>query len=173
MIITYCRGWKAVCSAIESRAQRSLKPRETQTSFQQFHGPAFSEWHRHGRLCMHFHFSSTLPICYSCFFPNFWYVFDVWLLKVSFIGCASNWLMGVDSGSVTKLWGLNDNLRNLVNFHSFSNWLFKTVWICIILVHFIGFYRAKRSVVRYCHDKLSVCLWSHALEFLENNFTAD
>jgi len=36
-----------------------------------------------------------------------------------------------------------------------------------------GFYRAKRSVARYCHDKLSVrpsvCnvggLWSHALEF--------
>ena len=22
----------------------------------------------------------------------------------------------------------------------------------------VGFYRAKRSVARYCHDKLSVCL---------------
>jgi len=43
------------------------------------------------------------------------------------------------------------------------------------------FYRAKRSGARYCRDKLSVCpsvcdvsgLWSHALEFFENNFTAN
>jgi len=45
----------------------------------------------------------------------------------------------------------------------------------------VSFYRAKRSIVRYCHDKLSVCpsvcnfggLCSHALEFLETNFMAD
>ena len=43
------------------------------------------------------------------------------------------------------------------------------------------FYRAKRNVARYCHDKLSVCpsvcdvdgLWSHALEFRKNNSEAD
>jgi len=47
------------------------------------------------------------------------------------------------------------------------------------------YYRVKRSGVRYCHDKLSVSLsvrpsvcnvgglWSHALEFFENNFTAE
>jgi len=49
---------------------------------------------------------------------------------------------------------------------------------------FSCFYRAKRSVARYCHgklsDHLSVCLcvfnvevsWSYRLEFCENNFTA-
>jgi len=55
-------------------------------------------------------------------------------------------------------------------------------WHCMVSAAVAQFYGAKHSGVRYCHDKLSVCLsvtlvvcdytrWN--LEFFQKNFTDD